>query len=66
MDNKPYWMVVWNKITGDFRNAKTKTVTANQTEIAKGFEEEYPGYLVVHIGEGELPPKTYRSLDYIS
>ena len=59
-------MVVWNKKSGDFNNATINPKESeNLEEVSKKFENEYPDYRVIHIGEGELPPKTYRSLDYI-
>jgi hypothetical protein len=58
-------MVVWNTETGDFNNANQLAVNS---ELAKEtFEMTYGEHLkVIHTYEGELPPKTYRSLPYIN
>jgi hypothetical protein len=64
--NKEYWMVVRSKTTGKFKNA-LMTDNANIIEVVTAkFETENPDYQVIHIGEGNLPPKTYQSLEYVN
>lgn len=63
--NNEYWLVVWNKVTGDFRIALLRGNTNNPEEIIAEFSIKNPKYKVIHIGDGNLPPKTYRSLEYI-
>lgn len=67
INNSKYWLVVYSKATGDFLNATTFSNTNEDTEkVSELFEQNNPGLLVIHIGEGEVPPKTYRSLQYVS
>lgn len=67
MKHNKHWMVVWNKMSGDFKNATIDSnLTEDKDELVNGFQKNNPEYLVIHIGEGALPPKTYRSLDYIN
>jgi hypothetical protein len=65
LENK-YWMVVWHKTNGDFKIAYLKDNLNQIEELSAEFEIKNPDYLVIHIGEGNLPPKTYRSLDCIN
>jgi hypothetical protein len=66
-ESKKYWLVVYSNETGDFKNASMLAQPDDNSEtVSKKFEQKYPGYRVIHIGEGELPPKTYRSLQYIN
>lgn len=64
--NKKYWMVVWKKTTGDFKIAFLKDNLNNIEELTTKFELKNPEYRVIHIGRGDIPPKTYRSLKYIN
>lgn len=57
-------MVVWNTETGEFRNAKYQS-DLDQEKAADHFQDKHPQLKVVHIGEGDLPPRTFRSLPYI-
>jgi hypothetical protein len=66
MNEKQYWIVAHSTEKGDFKNAKFPARSEKTEEVSLSFEEKYPGYLVVHIGLGELPPKTYRSLEYLN
>lgn len=61
---KNIWMVIWSKINGDFNNFALNS-NLKLEDIEAGFEKNNPNYKVIHIGEGALPPKTYRSLPYI-
>lgn len=62
-----YWLIVYSMETGDFKNATVSAQPEEETEeVGEAFEEKHPGYRVIHIGGGELPPKTYRSLQYIN
>jgi hypothetical protein len=60
-EKQNYWMLVWNAETGDFKNAKFSS-TFQESEATDAFENTYPNLKVIHIGQGEEPPKTYRSL----
>lgn len=61
---KIYSLVVWVEETGDFKNASQPAV--NEELAAEVFEMMYGNQVkIVHIFEGEHPPKTYRSLPYI-
>jgi hypothetical protein len=60
-----YWMVIWNAATGDFNNAKFSS-TRQDSEASDEFENTYPNLKVIHIGQGEEPPKAYRSLSYVN
>jgi hypothetical protein len=65
--NTKFWMVVWNKKSGDFKNATIEGTQEENTElISEKFEKDYPEYRVIHVGEGAQPPKTYRSLQYVN
>jgi hypothetical protein len=66
MHEKQYWIVAYSTEKGDFKNAKFLTPSEKTEEVSLSFEERYPGYRVIHIGLGELPPKTYRSLEYLN
>lgn len=33
-------------------------------KVSANFEKKYPGYRVIHIGQGEEPPKKYQSLEF--
>jgi len=62
---KTYSLVIWNSETGDTMNATLMGVNAEITE--ETFEMIYGEHLkVIHIFEGELPPKSYRSLPYMN
>jgi hypothetical protein len=66
MTNVNYWLVVRNKKTGDFQNARfwgNKTLI--EENVNERFIKEHPLYEVIHCGMGDLPPKGYRSLPYI-
>ncbi|WP_209125742.1 hypothetical protein [Alkalihalobacillus sp. BA299] len=66
MENLKYWLVVYQMKTGDFKNATMLAESSDDTEkVSEKFENEFSDYRVIHIGEGEFPPKTYRSLEYI-
>lgn len=61
-----YWMVVWSENSEEFRNAIS--FGFNEDKVKELFEEEQKeknNYRVVHIGEGAVPPMTYRSLPYV-
>ena len=64
--DKVYWTVVWNETTGEFKVALLKDNSNNLEELTAKFEMNNPEYRVIHIGEGNLPPKTYRSLEYVN
>ncbi|REE84565.1 hypothetical protein A8990_114100 [Paenibacillus taihuensis] len=61
-----YWLVVWNAETGELKNAKFTCTTSQESEASYEFENTYPKLKVIHIGQGEKPPKTYRSLPYVN
>lgn len=61
-----YWLVVYSTETGDFKNASVSiSENLDIDTISELFEKNNPEYRVIHIGEGESPPKTYRALEYI-
>jgi hypothetical protein len=65
-ETEKYWLVVHSQVTGDFKNATMLAAHDEDIEeVAARFEQKNPEYRVIHIGEGELPPKTYRPLEYI-
>lgn len=59
-----YWLVVRNSETGDYENAKFCS-TFQESDATDEFENIYPNLKVIHIGQGDEPPKTYQSLPYI-
>ncbi|MCA1066622.1 hypothetical protein QTG56_26060 (plasmid) [Rossellomorea sp. AcN35-11] len=66
-NSQKFWMVVYSLDSGDFRNATmTSTHDSDIDKISDVFESNNPDYRVIHIGKGALPPKTYRSLQYVN
>lgn len=66
-NTQKFWLVVYSTETGDFKNASmTSTQDSDVDKTSEAFENKHPEYRVIHIGEGELPPKTYRSLQYVN
>ncbi|MCM3443583.1 MULTISPECIES: hypothetical protein [Metabacillus] len=62
MVRRNYWMVVWDKKTGFFLNARGKGF--NEKQVQKKFMKSNPHLKVIHIGKGTESPKTYRSLPF--
>jgi hypothetical protein len=60
-----YWLVVYCQETGEFKIAFWKNKSNNFEELSAQFEMKNPDYRAIHVGEGNLPPKTYRSLEII-
>ncbi|MCL7747329.1 hypothetical protein [Halalkalibacter alkaliphilus] len=62
-----FWLVVYNQETRDFFN---DTLMINREldldKIVEDYENKNKKYQVIHVGEGEFPPKTYRSLKYVN
>ncbi|WP_209124506.1 hypothetical protein [Alkalihalobacillus sp. BA299] len=60
---KLFWLVVWNQDSGDVKRAWTYGVSE---ELASElFELTHEDQKVIHIGEGKLHPKSYRSLETV-
>lgn len=57
-----FWMLVWNKETGDCLNAIGSGTMID--EVVESFQQANPSYLVVHINLGTTPPNTFASLPY--
>ncbi|WP_216831699.1 hypothetical protein [Alkalihalobacterium elongatum] len=64
-----FWLIVYNRETRDFLNDTLKINRELELDLDKiigDYENKNKKYLVIHIDEGELPPKTYRSLKYVT
>jgi hypothetical protein len=62
-----YWLVVYSKDTGEFKNVSITAEDIHDYEsISAIFGLNNPEYVAIHIGKGQLPPKKYRSLEYVS
>jgi hypothetical protein len=50
-----YWLVVWNKETGDVLNATIEANTNQLEQVKEEFENNNKLYQVLDIGVGECP-----------
>lgn len=63
-EKRNFWMVVWHVESGDFKNVKFSS-SYQDDEVINEFESTHPDFKVIHMGQGELPPKAFRSLEYV-
>ncbi|WP_332634719.1 hypothetical protein [Halalkalibacter flavus] len=62
-----FWLVVYNQETRDFFNDTLKLDRElDLDKIVEDYENKNKKYQVIHVGAGELPPKAYRSLKYVT
>ncbi|MCL7747331.1 hypothetical protein [Halalkalibacter alkaliphilus] len=62
-----FWILLYSIETKEFKNAIISEDPNESIErIADKYEENHPEFRVIHIGMGEHPPKTYRSLAYVN